>query len=278
MIILILSILGLIFGSFISALTWRLHEQASLEQRKKNKVTGDQLKKLSIVRGRSICPSCKHQLYVQDLVPLFSWLALRGKCRYCKVAISWQYPLIELSTAILFVVSWVFWARPLAGANLTEFIVWLVFLTGLIALAVYDLRWFLLPNRIVYPLIGIAIVQLAINVIFYNGGFNVISGAFWGLIIAGGIFFGLFQLSRGKWIGGGDVKLGTCLGLMLGGPFNSILMLLIASCSGTLIALPFVLAGKAKRNTHLPFGPLLVIGAIVVRLFGASINRWLTGV
>jgi prepilin signal peptidase PulO-like enzyme (type II secretory pathway) len=272
MIVLMLITLGVCLGSFTNALVWRLHEQAKLAAEKKA-----ELAELSVLRGRSMCPKCKHQLAVQDLIPVVSWISLGGKCRYCHRPISWQYPLVELLTAGLFIFSWVFWPSALAGIGLFEFVFWLIFITGLTALAVYDLKWFLLPNRIVYPLIGLALVQLLLILVFYHGGFSTLSSTFWGVLIAAGIFYVLFQLSHGKWIGGGDVKLGVLLGMLVGGPLNSILMLFIASCTGTLLSLPFVITGRARRDTHLPFGPLLVIGVIVVRLFGVSITHWLTG-
>ena len=272
MILLVLIVLGVCLGSFVNALVWRLHEQEKPGSKNKARFA-----ELSILRGRSMCPKCRHQLTVKDLIPVVSWISLGGKCRYCHRPISRQYPLVELLTAGLFIFSWAFWPLTLSGVGLFEFVFWLIFITGLTALAIYDLKWFLLPNRIIYPLIGLALVQLLVILVFYHGGFSALSSAFWGISIAAGIFYVLFQLSHGKWIGWGDVKFGVLLGMLVGGPLNSILMLFIASCTGTLLSLPLVIAGRAKRDTHLPFGPLLVIGAIVVRLFGASITHWLTG-
>src|SRR5665213_2769212 len=97
MIIALLALLGLVFGSFVNALVWRLHEQEVLLEKRK-KPSKKQLEKLSILNGRSMCPHCKHELAIKDLVPLFSWIALKGKCRYCGKPISWQYPVVELLT------------------------------------------------------------------------------------------------------------------------------------------------------------------------------------
>ena len=102
MIIAVLAVLGLVFGSFVNAFAWRLHEQESLLEKKK-KPSAKQLAKLSIVKGRSMCPECKHELAAKDLIPVFSWITLKGKCRYCGKPISWQYPAVELATALLFV-------------------------------------------------------------------------------------------------------------------------------------------------------------------------------
>src|SRR3954465_436221 len=107
MIIAVLVVLGLCLGSFVNALVWRLHEQ---EEGGSKKAAA---KKLSIIKGRSMCPHCKHALKPIDLIPVISWLSLRGKCRYCSKPISIQYPIVELSTALLFVVSYIWWPEPL---------------------------------------------------------------------------------------------------------------------------------------------------------------------
>jgi len=104
MIVVVLVVLGLCLGSFVNALVWRIHEQDRLTGKKK-KPHKKQLDRLSILHGRSMCPDCHHELKPKDLVPLFSWLSLHGKCRYCHKPISWQYPVVELLTAGLFVFS-----------------------------------------------------------------------------------------------------------------------------------------------------------------------------
>src|SRR5690606_15326595 len=104
MVIIVLALLGLIFGSFVNALVYRLHEQSAQgkKQRTKGKVKN---KQLSISKGRSICVHCKHELAWYDLIPVLSWLLLRGKCRYCHKPISRQYPVVELVTAAIFALS-----------------------------------------------------------------------------------------------------------------------------------------------------------------------------
>lgn len=274
MIWIILVFFGLTLGSFINALVWRVHKQSETAKTKTSKQKSNQ--KYSIVTGRSCCTHCKHMLQFGDLIPIISWLWLHGRCRYCGKKIE-DSPLVELITPVLFVISYAYWPLSFSGIGLIEFVFWILFVTGFVALAVYDLKWYLLPNRMVYPLIGLAFLQLIVTLIFYHGGFNALANAFWGAIVAGGIFYLIFQVSGGKWIGGGDVKLGLLLGIIIGGPLNSIMMLFIASSAGTIFALPFVITGRANRSTHIPFGPLLVVGAIVVRLFGASFTHWLMG-
>lgn len=268
MVVLILVILGLCFGSFVNALVWRLHEQA------KSKKAREQ-RQLSILRGRSMCPDCKHELGVNDLIPVVSWLWLRGKCRYCHQPISWQYPLVEASMALLFIVSYWLWPLPLrTGGEAGLFGLWLLILIGLIALLVYDLRWMLLPNRLVYPLVGLAAITVTYRLIVLHGRTEVLLGALWGVLCLSGLFYVLFQLSNGRWIGGGDVKLGLVLGLLVGGPSMALLLLFLASLMGSLVSAPLLLTKRLKPTSRLPFGPFLIVSAIIVQLVGATVISW----
>lgn len=275
MIILVLITIGLALGSFVNALVWRIYEQNNVTKVKSSLKRTQYLKSLSILGGRSMCTHCHRQLVVKDLVPLFSWLTLKGHCRYCKKAIGWQYPAVELITASLFIISYINWPLPLHGLGLLEFISWLLFIVGFMALAVYDIRWYLLPNRIVFPLFILSIFQILIELLFYHQGKSLLIGSLGGVLIGGGIFYILFQLSKGNWIGGGDVKLGALLGLLLGSPLASLLLLFLASLIGSLVSIPLLLGGRLKRTKHIPFGPFLIVAAIIVRLFGAYIINWL---
>jgi leader peptidase (prepilin peptidase)/N-methyltransferase len=273
MVIILLTVLGLCLGSFVNALVWRVHEQA--KQGAGQRAGGDKGKEdLSILRGRSMCPNCHHGLAAKDLVPVLSWLSLRGKCRYCGASISWQYPLVELLTTSLFIFSYSFWPLVFNDKGTTLFVFWLIFLVGLIALAVYDLRWYLLPNKIMYPLFVLAALQVIVATLIFHGNFEQLRSAIFGLAIGGGIFYAIFQISGGKWIGGGDVKLGALLGLVIGGPTSSLLLIFLASGLGSLAAIPILLTGKAGRSTRIPFGPFLIMAVIVTYLFGASLIGW----
>lgn len=275
LVILVLIVLGLSFGSFVNALVWRLHEQEELRARKGGKSKKEALEKLSILQGRSMCPSCRHELAAIDLVPVMSWIFLRGKCRYCGKPISWQYPLVEVAVTASFIISYLWWPADLQGLGLVRFCFWLAFLVGFAALAVYDLKWFLLPDKIVFPLVGLAVIELLASLIFYHVGWQVLWAAVWGVLIASGVFFALYQISGGTWIGGGDVKLGLVLGILIGGPLNSLLLLFIASLIGTLVSLPLLIVGKAGRKTLIPFGPFLIMAAVMIVLFGSHFVDWL---
>jgi prepilin signal peptidase PulO-like enzyme (type II secretory pathway) len=139
----------------------------------------------------------------------------------------------------------------------------------------YDIKWLTLPNRMLYPVLCLIVLQVVITLIFYGGGLHYLVGDLLGLLIGGGIFFVLFQLSRGKWIGGGDVKLGALLGLYLGSATDAILMIFFASVIGSMYSVPMIGSGKTTRKTLIPYGPFLITAAIILRLFGSSINTWL---
>lgn len=272
MIIAVLVLFGLCLGSFVNALVWRIYEQ---DKRPPTKSKRSKAKdKLSVVHGRSMCPHCKHELAMTDLVPVFSWLFLEGKCRYCHKAISSQYPLVEIATALLFVASYVWWPKAITGDEISIFALWLVILTGLIALFIYDLRWFLLPDRLVFPLMGFALAMTIVSVSNSHNQAQAIINAVAGVAIGGGLFYVLFQVSAGKWIGGGDVKLGWLLGLIVATPARSLLLIFIASVVGSLSALPLLLTKRLKARSIIPFGPFLIIAVVIVQLFGADILDW----
>jgi prepilin signal peptidase PulO-like enzyme (type II secretory pathway) len=287
MVILALIFTGLCFGSFINALVWRIHEQTKLGQRvrgkgqsKKHQLNSQHLTynpgALSILKGRSMCPHCHHPLEVRDLIPVISWLSLKGKCRYCHKPIAIQYPLIELLTASAFLLSYAWWPLNYSLAGTTLFGVWLCALVLLIALAVYDLKWMILPDRLVFPLIGISAVFAAVKLI----GFDSLSGVdllalVSSVTIASGLFYILYIVSKGEWIGGGDVKLGVALGLLLARPDASLLMIFLASLIGSVIAIPLLIQGKSTK-LKLPFGPLLIVATILVFWWNEPIIHWYT--
>lgn len=268
MLIAILGVLGLCFGSFVEALVWRVRQQGL--PRKKRAATDAQL---SMLRGRSMCPHCKHTLSAIDLIPLVSWLTLRGKCRYCRHPIGLQPVLLELAMAASFVCSYVLWPIAFDERGIVAFVVWLVVLVGLVALFVYDLRWQLLPDKIVWPLVAVTAVWRIADTALYGTWGQVVQAGIAVLIIAG-LFYVLHRVSEGKWIGFGDVKLALALGLLAGTPSHALLLLFLASLLGTLVALPGLLTKKLARTSVLPFGPFLIGATVIVQLLGTAIIDW----
>jgi len=266
-----LAVFGIIFGSFVSALVWRMHEQAELAG-KKGKAAAKRRNELSIVKGRSMCPHCGHELAAKDLIPVISWLCLRGKCRYCGARIP-DSPLVELATGLLFAVSYIAWPYDMHGVGLFLFACWLVFLVGFVALAVYDLRWYLLPDRLVFPLTGLGVVQVVVVAIWQHSLSDLWMPAA-GAVVIFGLFWLLYQVSAGSWIGGGDVKLGIVLGLLAGTPLRSLAVIFFASLAGTILSLPQLFKGREGLTRRIPFGPSLLLAVIVMVLWGTSIVDW----
>lgn len=270
MIIFILFMAGLMIGSFVNAWTWRLHEQESIKASKNP--DKKYLARLSIQKGRSMCTKCKHELAAIDLVPVLSWLYLGGKCRYCHQSIDYDNPSLEIIAPALLIASYIWWPHGFKGLGLYYFSFWLAFLVAFIALATYDKRWYVLPDNIIKPLVILAFVQMLGAILFWHAGLHSIVTAFWGVLVSSGLFYLIFVISKEQWIGGGDVKLGVVLGILLGGPAMSLLMLFIASTLGSLVGVPLLMAGK--RNVRLPFGPFLLVATFIVTLFGSSIINW----
>lgn len=285
---------GLIFGSFVNALVWRLRRQDELHdklaeikaepylkaniknQRRRIQKVEQQLHEASMVHGRSMCSKCQHPLAVADLIPFFSWLFLRGKCRYCRQPIE-DSGLIDLAVPLLFVVSYLAWPWPMHGYGLLSFSFWLVFIVGFVALSLYDSRWFLLPDKIVWPLVALAIVQVALHATVFDGGLDTLIAAAWGVAIDCGVFLAIYLLAerfKKEWIGFGDVKLGIALGLLVGGPLEAALLLYIASLTGLLASIPAMMRGKG-RNTLIPFGPFLMLACVCIVLAGPALTDWI---
>jgi prepilin signal peptidase PulO-like enzyme (type II secretory pathway) len=263
---LVLFVFGLMWGSFINALVWRLHEQSKKKKSSKN---------LSIISGRSMCVHCKHELAWYDLFPVASWLAQRGKCRYCRKNISPQYPIVELVTGVTFAASYLIWPHTIhLNGQWLLLAAWLVCAVGLLALAVYDLRWMLLPNRIVYPTLAAAAVGRAGYIIIFakNKPHSLLLWAL-SLLIASGIFYVLYSIND-KWIGFGDVRLGLITGTLLADPQKSLAMIFIASLLGSLIAAPDLIGGKKTMASRLPYGPFLIAATAVMALWGDSLLNW----
>jgi prepilin signal peptidase PulO-like enzyme (type II secretory pathway) len=263
---LILFVLGLSWGSFVNALVWRLHEQKGHKKPDKS---------LSVLNGRSMCVHCRHELAWYDLIPLFSWLWLHGHCRYCKKPISKQYPVVELVGGLIFTGSYLLWPQVVhADGQWLLLTTWLVSSVGLLALLIYDVRWMLLPNKIIYPTLTVAFIgRLAYLILFENRPDHGLLLWVLAVLISSGVFYVLYMVND-KWIGFGDVRLGLITGTLLADPQKSLAMIFIASLLGSLIAAPDLIRGKKTLASRLPYGPFLIAATAIMVLWGDSLLNW----
>ncbi len=244
-------VFGLIFGSFLNAVIYRTEEKMTLS-------------------GRSICPKCKHQIAWYDLVPLFSWLILRGKCRYCKNRISLQYPLVELSTGLIFLLL----ALQFENQNfsLVNLFFWIFFSFCLIIIFVYDLKHMIIPDEIIYPAMILSLVYIIVLGIL-SGDITVSLKHLVSGIGAGGFFYFLAEISQGKWMGGGDIKLAGFIGFALGGVL-SVAALYTGFILGAFFGLGLIVLRKKEFSSKIPFAPFMISGAFLAFFLSEQINNF----
>ncbi len=248
---------GLCLGSFVNAAVWRIKHKKDL------------------MFARSECTKCHYKLEWYDLIPVLSWLFLKGKCRKCHKPISAQYPAVELAVAAFFVASLAFWPQSLTTVNdLLQFIIWLIAGVGLSILVVYDIRWMLLPDKVVFPVIGLGVAMTILHALEAASISQFLFDVLGSLLILSGFYLVLFIVSSGKWVGFGDIKLGIALALLLCNWQLAVLAFFLANLIGTLVYAPALSSGKIKRSAHIPFGPFLIAGFLIAGLFGQSIIDW----
>lgn len=250
--VVVATLFGLIFGSAINALVWRLYVGRSW------------------VHGRSICPECEHVLAPADLIPVVSWLALRGKCRYCRKPIK-DHPIVEVITAACFGISsyaLIQWVH----LSYAQIAVWFVLMIFLIVLAVYDARWFILPDKVMLPLIVVSFGYACCSAIIAHDG-RLLIGTLGAAMLAGGAFYALVFFSRGRAMGGGDIKLAFAMGLILGWP-NILVAMFLAFNVAAIVGITLLASRKRSRKDQIPFGPYLVAATLIAFWFGSTIIHW----
>ena len=252
--VVLLAILGLVVGSAINAFAFRFG------------------KKDSFTKGRSLCVHCRHELAPRDLIPVFSWVALRGKCRYCKKNISWSYPAIEILTSVSFAMfgyysEYVVRSPEWGNLFVLGIVLGLIAITMLIFLLLYDAKHQILPNEVVYTLIPLSFFGSWL--LFQIPLTNILLGG----VVGFGFFALLYLLTQGKGIGMGDIKLGLALGFLLGFP-GILFMLFGAYVLGALYAAFLLYTKKKSMQDKVPFGPFLSVGAILTLIFGLNVIEW----
>ncbi|OOG64088.1 prepilin peptidase [Rhodanobacter sp. B04] len=246
-------VLGLLVGSFLNVVILRLPERMAAGWRQEARDILELEAEAApmppgIVREPSHCPQCKHPLSVLDNIPLFGWLLLRGRCRYCQMRISIQYPLVELLTAVLSaLVVWKFgpsWPA-LAGLVLT----W-----TLIALSGIDFRTQLLPDQLTLPLLWLGLL-LALLPMFVSAPTSIIGAAI-GYLSLWSVYW-VFKLLTGKeGMGYGDFKLLAALGAWMG-PVSLLPIILLSSLIGALVGGGLIVLQRHQREVPMPFGPFI---------------------
>jgi len=244
--VLTVGILGLIFGSFLNVCIHRLPRRESLNW------------------PPSHCTACQRRLAWFENVPVVAWLALRGRCRTCGVAISPIYPIVELTTAVVF-------AGGVMVYGLTPILfVRLAFACALIVLFVIDLQHRILPNVITLPGIGAGFVAS----LFLPPGWL---SSLIGILAGGGVLFGIAEVyyrTRGQeGLGMGDVKMLAMIGAFLGWPLM-LLTLVLASFAGSLVGVTLLATGRGTMQAALPFGTFLALGALVSAVTGDVMLAW----
>lgn len=236
------AVLGLCFGSFFNVVGLRVPE------------------KISIVRPRSACPGCNHQLTLFELIPVFSFLFQKGKCRNCKISISPIYPLFEILTGLLFSFSFYYFFFT------KELIVALTLISLLIIITVSDIKYMIIPDKVLLffsPVLLIERVFIQLD-------------PWWDPILGTVVGFGLLLLiaivSKGG-MGGGDIKLFAVLGLVLGLKLM-LLAFFLSTLFGAVFGLIGILLARVERGKPMPFGPYIALGTIVSYFYGETLINW----
>ncbi len=250
-------------------------------------------RKETIAKGRSHCEFCKKELAWYDLIPLLSFLMLKGKCRYCHKSIGIFYPIIEFSTGILFLTTFMFVyglnfqfpariaMQSVAGGSISNSLIfnlqslislvyYLFIVSSFIVIFFEDLKFGIIPDKVVFPAIIVSSIYLIFNFpldFTRDGQFSIFNFVF-SAIGAFVFFLILFLITKGKGMGFGDVKLSFLLGLILGFP-KIILALYLAFLTGAIIGIILIIWRKKRSiKDTIPFGPFLILGTILALFYG----------
>lgn len=248
-------LVGLCFGSFLNVLIYRLPAMKS------------------VVFPSSSCPSCETKLGLVELIPVFGYLILRGRCRHCKNEISLRYPLVELAVGVLFAFSFYYF-----GYTVNAFF-YLVLLYLLLAIALIDLKHRIVPNKLVFagliaglifylPALGNLLIDLPSWLIVERDLLDAAGG----FLVGGAIMLVIILVSRGG-MGAGDMKLMAMIGLFVGLRGTAVVMLL-GFFLGAVVGVSLMVLGILTRKDAIPFAPYLSLAAIIQVLWGESIWNW----
>jgi len=254
-----LAVLGASVGSFLSVIIYRL----------KHKQKGT-------VIGRSRCPHCKKNLSTYDLIPILNYILLGGRCRYCHEPISLYYFFLEITTALVFLLMYLRFPFIIEGVGFNYGIDWMTTLqfifstisgTLLIAIFFFDLQYLEVPDVLVYPLIVVGLLgSLITNFVDFPSFLIAIAAA---IIFFGGQWF----LSKGKWLGQGDIYVAVGMAVMFGWKLF-IIAVSLSYIIGALICIILLATKALKVKSKIPFAPFLVFGTFATILYGNEILAW----
>ncbi|MCC6484094.1 MAG: prepilin peptidase [Armatimonadetes bacterium] len=269
----IVFVYGSIVGSFLNVLIWRLPRDES------------------VVRPPSHCTVCGYTLRAWDNIPLISWLIYRGRCRNCGARISSRYFWIELFTGLLWIAVWYRFGWSL------EFFQYAAVISALIAVFAIDLEHYIIPDQLWIFMAAVGFLAEGIGLALgwksypwndllyltvpFTGGWELpVPHALLGFVVYGGAVLLVGILGeigfKKEAMGGGDVKLAAAIGANIGATWG-IVSFLIGAAIGTVIGIPLIVLGKRERMDYIPFGPMLVVGAIVMIFFGRQVVNWWLG-
>ncbi|MCF8009133.1 MAG: prepilin peptidase [Halanaerobiales bacterium] len=242
---LIIFITGLIIGSFLNVVIHRLP-----------------LKK-SIVFPSSHCPNCEAKLKYYDLIPVLSYIFIKGKCRYCAQKISLQYPIVETLTALLFLLTFLKYGLT------SEFIIFILLISILIVVSFIDIKYQIIPNEITFIFIPLGLI---LSLLFNHISFV---NSLLGLVIPAGLLL-LIAFIYKKGMGLGDVKLIGMIGVFIGWRY-ALVSIFIGALFGSLYGIYMMVIGNMDRKTKIPFGPFISLGAVIMILYGNLLIGWYLG-
>ena len=250
--IFLFAILGLVVGSFLNVCIDRLPQNKS------------------IAYPPSHCEACQHKLSAKDLIPVFSYLRLRGRCRYCQVSIPGKLLWVELAAAVIFAL--LYWHYRLSP----ELGVMAFYACLFIVIFVIDLEHSLILNKVVYPTMVVALLLSLYPWPWFSEsiGMRVAYAALGGAI--GFVVFLLIALVSRGGMGWGDVKLAALIGLATGFPLVFV-AIIMAAILGGIVAVVLLVTRRRGRREMIPFGPFLAVAAMVTLLWGSNILSWYLG-
>lgn len=249
-------LIGLIIGSFLNVVILRIN-------------TGR-----SFVRGRSSCARCSRTLSWYELIPVFSFLGLRGSCRTCKQPISFQYPLVELITGIVFVMlfSSIVIANGFSFESFGVYIYSLFIAACLIIIMVYDMRHKIIPDSIVYPFIVFSFLSIVFRaLVSHSSSFSLFSELISGVAVALPLFL-LWAFSKGKLMGFGDVKLMLGIGWLAGVLLGFEILIFSFWIGGVVGLFLLALTKKYGMKSEVPFAPFLIMATFLVLVLNVTIS------